>query len=154
MFEILVYLFENYFVAEEFVSPDQDSLAVKLTAAGFESDEISQALDWLSVLEDFAKGENPPAWSATRSVRLYSDLEMRRLDTEGRGFLEFLSLAGVLQPVEREWVIDRVLALPDEEIFLDQIKWTVLMVLWSQGRTKDPIFLEDLLFGESPAKLH
>ena len=46
MFEILVYLFENYAHVDACPAPDQ--LARKLSAAGFEDEDISAALDWLS----------------------------------------------------------------------------------------------------------
>jgi Smg protein len=49
MFDILLYLYDNYLVTEHV--PDAEALSRKLTAAGFEADEIDQALDWLSALE-------------------------------------------------------------------------------------------------------
>ena len=38
MFDVLVYLFENYYQAEGY--PDQDTLSRKLHAAGFENEDI------------------------------------------------------------------------------------------------------------------
>jgi len=40
-----------------------------------------------------------------------------------------LEQCGVLDPVSREMVIDRLLALDDECIDLDNLKWVILMVL-------------------------
>jgi Smg protein len=48
MFDILVYLFENYYQAQAY--PDFDTLERKLHAAGFENDDIHDALDWLNSL--------------------------------------------------------------------------------------------------------
>jgi Smg protein len=45
MLEVLVYLFENYY--QDDARPDHDTLARKLTAAGFENEDIHDALDWL-----------------------------------------------------------------------------------------------------------
>ena len=43
MFEVLVYLFENYYQTESY--PDHLTLSRKLTAAGFENEDISDALE-------------------------------------------------------------------------------------------------------------
>src|SRR3972149_2287477 len=45
MYEILVYLFENCQQAE--VAHDRERVAKKLSAAGFENSDISEALRWL-----------------------------------------------------------------------------------------------------------
>ena len=49
MFDILVYLFENYFEAN--LHPDQGTLEKELSAAGFDSSEINLAFDWLNGLD-------------------------------------------------------------------------------------------------------
>ena len=58
MFEILMYLFESYFDAGSY--PEPDKLSRKLSAAGFEGDEISEALTWLSALHE----QNPDSYPA------------------------------------------------------------------------------------------
>ena len=57
MFDILVYLFENFFHAEAYPEPEQ--LALKLSAAGFEDDEISEALQWLDGLREAGSDSLP-----------------------------------------------------------------------------------------------
>jgi uncharacterized protein Smg (DUF494 family) len=47
MIDILVYLFENYLPD---ACPEPEVLARKLSAAGFGSDDISEALSWLDGL--------------------------------------------------------------------------------------------------------
>ena len=44
MFDVLVYLYENYGALH--ACPDPDSLSRKLTAAGFDDEEINEALAW------------------------------------------------------------------------------------------------------------
>src|SRR3954470_11801667 len=46
MYDVLVYLFENCQQAE--VSDDRERVARKLSAAGFEDSDISEALHWLA----------------------------------------------------------------------------------------------------------
>lgn len=152
MFDILVYLFENYFEAN--VHPDQDTLQRELFAAGFESDEITRAFDWLSGLETLAQSSYSASLANSRSLRVYADVEQKKIGVESRGFLAFLEASDILSPLQREWVIDRVLALELPEVSLEQIKWIVLMVLWSQGQVRDYLFMEDLLFGDSHPTMH
>ena len=45
MFDVLVYLYENYWRPD--ACPDHDQLTRKLSSVGFESDEIEEALSWL-----------------------------------------------------------------------------------------------------------
>jgi Smg protein len=61
MFDILVYLFENYVHAD--ACPEPAQLARKLTAAGFEEEEITEALEWLSGLRQLSDGERPAQFS-------------------------------------------------------------------------------------------
>ena len=48
MFDVLVYLYETYYRPD--ACPDSEALAKKLTAIGFEQDEITKALGWLTDL--------------------------------------------------------------------------------------------------------
>lgn len=152
MFDILVYLFENYFEAD--LHPDQGTLERELSAAGFDSTEINLAFDWLNGLETLSHSPYPDSLTHSQSVRIYADIELKKIDAESRGFLTFLEVSSILNPVQREWVIDRILALNDRDVGLEQVKWIVLMVLWSQGQAEDYLFMEDLLFGDSSPQMH
>jgi Smg protein len=99
MFDVLVYLFENYYQVEGY--PDHDTLSRKLHAAGFENEDISEALDWLNGLTRFNDDDLPRALDASASHRIYTADEIAKLSTEGRGFLVFLESARVLSPVLR-----------------------------------------------------
>lgn len=152
MFDILVYLFENYF--EVHVYPDEGTLTRELSAAGFDRDEINQAMTWVNGLEKLSQASYLPSLADSHAQRFYSDAEETRIGTDSRGFLSFLETSGILNPVQREWVIDRIMALNEHEVSLEQVKWTVLIVLWSQGQASDFMFIEDLLFGDSPPTMH
>lgn len=146
MLEILIYLFENYPQVE--LAPDRDALALKLMAAGFNGDEIDHALDWFSDLSTLNSAAYPDSLITSRATRFYADVEQARLDTESQGLLMFLEQAGILNPLQREWVIDRVLALDEDDITPEKIKWIALMVLWSQNPNQDYLLLEDMLFND------
>lgn len=152
MFEILVYLFENYAHVDACPAPEQ--LARKLSAAGFEDDDISAALDWLSGLGDDSEEARPQISNESRSFRAYSSEECARLDSACRGFMAFLENSGVLNPPMREMIIDRAMALPEGGVTLSKLKVIVLMVLWSQHQSLDTLILEELLSDDDEARLH
>lgn len=153
MFEVLVYLFETYYAAEE--PPDQDTLSRKLSDAGFPSDDITDALDWLRELAeagDEAKAD--PALDRSTGSRIFSRTESSKLSAEARGFLLFLDSAGVLTPTLREVIIERALALEAEPVSLEQFKVIVLMVLWTRQGDLDSLVLEELLPDGEPRSIH
>ena len=52
-----------------------------------------------------------------------------------------------MDPIRRELVIDRVMALESEEIDLEQLKWLILLVLFNQpGQEAAFAWMEDLVF--------
>ena len=77
------------------------------------------------------------------------------MDAECRGFLIFLEQTGVLDPIARELVIDRAMALETQEIDMPQLKWVILMVLFNQpGHEAAFAWMEDLIFDEISDHLH
>jgi Smg protein len=63
--------------------------------------------------------------------------------------------SGVLSPLTREIVIDRVMALETDDITLDQLKWVMLMVLFNQpGQETAYDFLENMVFDDMQGHLH
>lgn len=152
MFDILVYLFENFFHADAYPEPEQ--LALKLSAAGFEDEEISEALQWLDGLQEIGVDCPPAIATDNESVRCFSHEETAKLDTECRGFLVFLESAGVLNPLTRELILERAMALADHAVSLSRLKIIVLMVLWSQHQAMDSLILEELLSGNDARYLH
>jgi Smg protein len=152
--DVLMYLFENFSDQDYEQSPDQVVLREELLQAGFGELEVDRALDWL---EELASTEAEPFANnpAERSVRLFSIRELARLDTECRGYLVYLEQIGILSPVQRELVLDRLMALGTTDINVDQVKWVVLMVLFSQpGQENAFARMEDLVFEEDAGAVH
>jgi len=152
MFDILVYLFENYYQTEAY--PDQDTLERKLHAAGFENDDIHDALDWLNDLTRSPEDSLPTSLDMRPSFRGYSGEEAGRLSLETRGFIAFLESARILTPLLRELVIERAMALPDEIVRLDKLKVIVLMVLWTRRGNVDALVLDELLPDGEKRQMH
>ena len=68
MFDVLVYLYENYWRPD--ACPDHEQLTRKLSAVGFESDEIQEALSWLDGLATTAQAYTGEQHAS--SMRVYS----------------------------------------------------------------------------------
>lgn len=152
MFDILVYLFENYYQTETY--PDQDTLERKLHAAGFENEDIHDALDWLNDLTRSPEESLPNALDMRVSFRGYNGEEEGKLSLETRGFIAFLESARILTPLLRELVIERAMALPDEIVRLDKLKVIVLMVLWTRRGNVDALILDELLPDGEKRQMH
>lgn len=152
MFDILVYLYENYGALH--ACPDSDSLAKRLTAAGFDDEEISEALSWLQGLEQVTAESIAVGPESEGAFRIYAMLETERLGTDAIGFLSFLEHAGQLTPTQREIVIERALAVGESPVELEVLKVIVLMVLWSQQADIDVLLLEELLDDGEERAIH
>jgi Smg protein len=126
MFDILMFLFESYFNAGSY--PDPEKLSIKLSAAGFEEDDISRALTWLSGLNQLTHTDYPVTINQS-GIRIYADSEIHGVSTEGLHFISFLEHNKMITPIEREMIIDRAVAFGREGLPLDKIKLIVLMVL-------------------------
>ncbi|WP_137937751.1 DUF494 domain-containing protein [Chitinivorax sp. B] len=149
MFDVLVFLFEQYYGAE--FRPDWDTLSRKLSAAGFDHSDIDEALDWLADLD--AKSEAYSSSVGSGGLRVYAEEELVVLDAESRGFLYFLEQANAITPVQRELVIDRLLVLKDRGANIERTKVATLMVLWSQRELLDALLVEELL-NHAPDQMH
>jgi Smg protein len=152
MIEVLVFLFENYYQSENY--PDQDTLSRKLHAAGFENEDISEALDWLNGLSRWKESSLPEALDSSSSLRVYATAEQEKLSAEARGFLAFLESARILTPLLRELIIERAMAIDDEAVGLDKFKIIVLIVLWTHRGNVDALILDELLPEGEKRQMH
>jgi len=143
MYDILVFLFENCQQAE--LAYDRERVAKKLSAAGFEDSDISEALHWLAgVLRAAPTAAACPLPDSRTSFRAFAPRELAKLDVECRGFLLTLEHSGILTPQTRELVLERSLAASGQTLTLEQLKLIVLMVLWNQQTPTSQLLAEDL----------
>lgn len=156
VFDVLLYLFENYIDTDDSNKPDKDALETELEGVGFPNLEIHKAFDWLesmTVVDEELSNEDEH--KPNLAMRFYTEQELLRLDVQCRGYLLFLEQVGVLDGETREVVIERLMALDTNEIDLDQMKWVVLMVLFYQpGREIAYAWMEDLVFEDLEAVIH
>ena len=150
MFDVLVYLYENYWRPD--ACPGHDQLTRKLSSVGFESDEIEEALSWLDGFASAAGSEL--AEQASDSLRVYSLAEQEHLGEASVGFISFLESAGVLPPAMREMAIERASAIPGGPVDLEDMKIILLMVFWSLGEEPDALILDELFVAEEDRVIH
>ena len=150
MFEVLVYLYENYWRPD--ACPEPKQLTRKLSAVGFEPEEIQDALRWLDGLANTAEactGSPVPG-----SIRIYTDAEREVLGDDSLGFITFLESSGVLPAPMREMVIDRAMAVGSGAMGLEDLKIIVLMVFWSLGEEPDALVLDELFVDPDDRVIH
>ena len=152
MFEVLVYMFEHY-LGDDFL-PDQEILIDELSAAGFNTADISNAFVWFCELDELSDQLQTAAPEQNNSIRVYVDAETEKISLESLSFISYLQLANIFTAAQRELVIDRAMALPQSEVGIDEVRWIVLMTLTNLGDTRDYLFVEDAVFGDIKPTLH
>ncbi len=152
MFEVLVYMFEHY-LGDDYL-PDQEILIDELSAAGFDSADISNAFVWFRELDELSDQLQTAAPEQANSLRVFVEAETQKISLEGISFITYLQSAGIFTSAQRELVIDRAMALPQIEVGIDEVRWIVLMALTNLGDTRDYLFVEDAVFGDIKPTLH
>lgn len=156
--DVLLYLFEHYLAEDADLARDQDALRSgplfeELGQAGFSPAEINKAFEWLDALA--SRRSSPVTARANGPTRVYFGPELDKLDVDCRGFLLFLEQHGILDSDQRELVLDRAMALDQDELDLDDLKWVVLMVLFNQpGSEAAYAWMETQIFADEPEPVH
>lgn len=133
--DVLMYLFENYLDEEEVLN-NQDTLEIELMEAGFASQKIERAFQWLESLGERRENAEFPLTEST-AFRIYTQEETQKLDCECQGLLLFLEQVGILDCAQREVIIDRVMDLGSDEMSLSELKWVILIVLLNQNTSSE-----------------
>jgi Smg protein len=152
MFDVLVFLYENYSALS--ACPDFEALTRRLADAGFDEDEIADAMVWLHGLASVTLSSRMPDRSEPEAFRVYTSEEYASLGTAAVGFIASLDRDGQLSPAQREIVIERAAAVAEMPVTLERLKIIVLMVLWSQSVDVDLMLLQELLDDDPRPALH
>ncbi|NOZ52133.1 MAG: DUF494 domain-containing protein [Gammaproteobacteria bacterium] len=154
VFDVLMYLFENYLDEESAKQTDPEQLKVQLSDAGFQKTHIAKAFEWLEGLVRL-QDETTPVCHSNNTIRVYHETEAKKLNVECQGFLHFLEQMGVIDATSREHIIDRAMALEPEEIELTQLKWVVLMILFNQSGVDEAyVWMENMVLENISKDFH
>ncbi len=157
MFEVLVYMFENYIDSQ--FRPDDRTLSRELSAAGFEQEDINGAFDWFKQLESSAQKPELFHEQHSANIRIFTEQERNKIASESLAFLTFLTNAKILNTGMRELIIDLAMSLPEAEVGIEEMRWIVLMTTWGASKTgpdktKEYLFIEDVLLNNEKPTLH
>ena len=152
MFEVLVFMFENYIAHHTL--PDNEIMTQELSAAGFEQPDIVGAVDWFREMKTMLIEPTAEYAHQHTSMRLLADCELKKISLESLSFVLFLQQASVINDVERDLILDRAMALKQEHINIEEMRWITMIALWNVGREKDYLFVEDALFNPRGLTLH
>ena len=152
--DVLKFLFETSFDTDSnFSTPDRDALKAELETAGFDELQVDGALRWLDELA--TDSDRPITAPESRALRVFNERECERLDVDCRDYILYLEHVGILDATRREVVLDRLLALDGDSIELEQVKWVVLLVLFSQPEQELSLLrMEGLIFDQPVHDLH
>ena len=157
MFEVLAFVFDNYWCGD--ACPELPTLHRQLRTAGFDGEQIQEALIWLEELKTSSlalptalpvgtstevNSLAHPNYRLTDPLRVFSHAEQARLGPAGWGFLTFLVSAHVLSWQRLELVMERAMASTAQQLSLEELKLIVLMVFWSVGDEPDALILDEL----------
>lgn len=152
---VLMYLFENHMKDDTTTMLNEESLVNELRQAGFASEEINRAFEWLEGLAASNSSVEELNQISTNTFRVLAPEEKSRISADCWGYLNFLEQAGILNPMSREVVIDRMLQMSPDLIDVPLIKWVVLLVLFSRPDSKEELkIMEKLVLEESLGGIH
>ncbi|CAL4325548.1 Protein Smg [Buchnera aphidicola (Protaphis terricola)] len=157
MFEILIYLFETYVHNKSEISINYESLTNDLSNIGFQKKDIYNALLWLKNLSCYKKNSISPINLASDqiSTRIYDPEELLKFNVDCRGFMLFLEQLEILTLDIREMLIEKIMALEDTELNLEDLKWIILIILFNvPGYEVVYKKLENLLFNFKTEIIH
>ena len=100
--DILIYVFDQYMLAELPEVPERETLAADLERAGFGRHDVERALDWLA---DLAGERSRPEITANRAIRVFSELEVERIPAACRGYLLQLETDEFPEPMASDWIV-------------------------------------------------
>lgn len=152
--DVLIYLLQNVPLEDEPAVRDHEALRSMLLEAGFDNGEIHEAFRWLDDL-DAQICEQGRIEPGIKAIRCFAAAEEALLDTPCRDYLLGLVNSGILSANSFELVMDRVMALDEQQISLDELEWIVLVVLSNQSEEKAALErLELLAFSEQGIPLN
>jgi Smg protein len=150
-------MFENYIDTQ--FRPDNNTLTRELFAAGFDEEDINGACDWFNQLESMTAKPELFQMADAANSRVFTEIELKKISGESIGFMLFLVQAKILNTSQRELVLELAMNLPQATIGIEEMRWIVLMTTWGASKsgpdkTKEYLFIEDVLLNEQKPTLH
>ncbi|EIC12632.1 DUF494 domain-containing protein [Kingella kingae] len=142
MRNVVAFLLEHFADVRDI--PQPQDLGELLEDAGFEYDDISDALTCVHLLDELPEINQSSLHRQQPALRVYHIEELEILSTEIRGLLHFLEHSGTINAMQREYIIHALMHLPYDNITLENAKVLALLVLWAH-RSELPVLIGDEL---------
>ncbi|MHB1543196.1 MAG: DUF494 family protein [Gammaproteobacteria bacterium] len=161
--DVLAFLYETHFAeldGEVEENLDPSCMVTGLKAAGFSEQVAQDAIQWLGDLDEMAtdaffEPSEPAHGMGPASQRIYTLEEMACINISCRGLLHMLEAACIINPLQREIVIERACALGSIPVDANDLKWVILFVLRGRyGSSTACSLAEDILFRDPSVVLH
>ena len=154
--EVLFYLYKYYLnIDTDWDNNQQDDIVEELEEQGFNRSKIAKAFRWVEQLKsDKYEVYCQSDWNHNAN-RVFLDDECQKLSKPSRGLITFLEQINILKPKTREVVIAQAMALDDEVIKLEHLKWIILMVLSHHPQERAQLdLLGDFVLADAAEYLH
>lgn len=139
MVNVLAFLFENFLHRPIDLPSHMDQIARELPKVGFKIDDVDGAIDWLDETLKSSQYFKNPTLKASHGERLFSQLEMAKIDSEARGMIYSLEMNRLITPSVRELLIERAMALNTNSVGKEHMRWVILFVLMNTNARDDVI---------------
>ena len=129
--DVLLYLFEYYSDEHETKRNSELQIRNELVVAGFQEDMIEHAMDWVAVFNQPTNNIDiqPPK---KLSVRVLNDKEKTLLNEECQNYIARLEKFGLLSPLKRELLIDKLMAIGFEPLDIEVVKALSILMLFQE----------------------
>jgi Smg protein len=153
--DVLSYLFDNYLDLDFGVIGDENTLVCELEQAGFPAQEIDKAFDWLGELIDLNVQNVDFLNLPQHSMRILTSDEQAKLDLECQGMLIALERSNCLDPISREIILERAMAIEVERLTLSHFKRVIALVMLNRCWSDDVVaWVEGLVYDPDSCILH
>jgi uncharacterized protein Smg (DUF494 family) len=152
--DVLLYLFEYYSEEPGLSKSNETQIRNELVLAGFKKDAIEHVMDWVDV---FNKSPNKINIEKPKkySVRVLSDSEKSLINEECQNYITRLERFGLLPPLKREVLIDKLTSIGFEPLDIEVVKALSILMLFQEPNIDVKLnTIEGDAFWESPSKLN
>lgn len=133
LFEVLVYLFNNYVEKEVSLPENSDQIIQDLQNAGFAFERIEEIYQLLHNLTNlFQHFKQPVEFNDNNAFRVLNPIEQLKLDTKNQGLLILFEQLGILEPKLREAILEQVLLSDSSFISAEELKGLIMIVLMKE----------------------
>lgn len=129
--DVLIYLLENYSGIDIPIS--EMTVKNELSAAGFGAEDIVRAFGWIDSLSAIDEvGDASIRHSNENSIRVFSEDEQTQLGLPILNYVTELRTTGVIDSIDLEILLEKLMAVDVEAINVDQLKRIILLFLVEQ----------------------